>query len=108
MSKKEQIDKAAKKFGWDDLKKKRMFKLVPKFTMTMSFSAEKEHALQYADEKLGVSLEIITPKKRGEFQKEERYYFIDGDKQEYKTPLELMEALYEKKHGAKVKAGPKD
>jgi len=57
-------------------------------------SGEKEYALKYADTKLGVSLEIITPKKRGQFQKEERYYFIDGDKAEYRTPIELMEALY--------------
>lgn len=95
-TKEEQIESLAAKHGWDDLKKKRMLKLVPEFAMVMSFSGEDGHALKYADAKLGVTLEIITPKKRGSFQAEERYYFIDGDKTEYSTPLELMEALYEK------------
>ena len=102
-SKKEQIDELAKKFGWDDLKKKRMFKLVPALTMTMSFSCEDEHALMYADKKLGVSLEIITPKVDGQFQAEQRYYCINGDEREFKTPLELMGALYDKKFGNKTK-----
>ena len=96
MSREEQIESLAKKLGWDDLKKKRMLDVFPEFTMTMSLSAEDKHALNYADEKLGVTIEIITPKKNGQFQDEQRYYFINGDEREFKTPLELMEALYEK------------
>ena len=97
MKAKEQIEKLAKDKGWDDLKKKRMLALVPNLTMVSSMSAENEHALMYADEKLGVTLEIITPKKNGSFGKGESYFFINNDKREFKTPLELMEALYDKK-----------
>lgn len=99
MTKKEQIEKCAEKYEWDDLKKKRMSKLFPQFTMTMSFSEEDEHALSYVDEKLGVTMEIITPKKNGQFQDEQRYYFINGDKQEFRKPVDMMEALYQKKYG---------
>ena len=66
--------------------------------MIMHLATTKEHSLLYrADYKgKGVQREIHTPVKehcKERFGKPKKYFFIDGDKREFKTEEELLKAL---------------
>ncbi len=67
-----------------------------KWQLGTSLSGDKMHSLLYRGKykDVGVQLEIHTPKrKNGTFGKEKHYFFINGDKREFRTEEELREAI---------------
>lgn len=67
--------------------------------MRSHFGGSKQHGLLYRDDTKGVQMEIITGKTKGmggTFGKSRHYFFIDGDKREFRTEDELMTAWKEK------------
>lgn len=64
--------------------------------LSSSFAFAKEHSLLYRGTYLGkgVQMEIHTPKrKNGTFGKQKTFFFIDGDKRQFETEQNLMEAV---------------
>ena len=76
-----------------------------KFVFANSLSESKAHHLLYRDKKHGLQCEIHTPviADHGgyhEFGKQQSYFYIDGDKREFKTLKGMLKA-YNKLKAAK-------
>lgn len=68
---------------------KAIFSRVP-FKLSMSIAGSKEHELHYGNKELSIGFTIITPKKRGQFQKAYRKYWCSAKpKTSYDTIVEL-------------------
>ena len=72
-------------------------KEAPEFSwhLVQTWSAEKEHALLYRDERFKVQCEIITPRNKasGNFGQGKLYFFLDDDKRTFSSQDELRQAI---------------
>lgn len=68
-----------------------------RWKMESHFAFTKQHSLLYRAEfyGLGIQMEVHTPVKNGKFGEQRVYFFIDGDKREFKTEDELKAAVKE-------------
>ena len=64
--------------------------------LKLSLSESKVHHLIYRDDELGTQMEIVTPKRKGKFGQQEKYWFIDGNDTEYTTQEGFLAALKER------------
>lgn len=68
----------------------------PNWVASTHISMTTYHSALYRDEDLKAQMEIITPKtKTGEFRDGKSFYFLDGDKREFKTEEEMLDAIME-------------
>lgn len=69
----------------------------PKFVMKMHLNFDSGGQAMYRDDEMGVQMEVHTPKNKrsGKWGVGKTYYFIDGDKREFKTVVDLMKAWEE-------------
>ena len=68
-----------------------------KWKMKMSVAGEKQHSLLYTGKYKGlnVTAEIHTPKNAasGKFGKQKQYFFIQGDKTEFRFQKEMQDYI---------------
>ncbi len=70
--------------------------VIPHWEFRMHINGYKEHSLLHRDDKLKIQREIYTPVDKNGFtnsKKQRVYYFIDGDKREFRTEEALIKAL---------------
>jgi hypothetical protein len=66
----------------------------PKWQTHMHINMSNQHSLLLRDNKLGVQCEVYTKAKNGyTYGKGRCYYFIDGDKRQFRTEEALIKAL---------------